>query len=107
MEQNTHLVRANRMQNQNLKNVVQKKLKKGQVIEQQSDRGIIVLKLKDQLDVLMLSTKHFNTMIETRNKHGQITKKPEVVIDYNKGKSLVDICDQRSLYHSPLRKSMK
>ncbi|KAL4154119.1 hypothetical protein QTP88_001952 [Uroleucon formosanum] len=87
LEQNTHLVgtlRANRKQNP--KDVVQKKLKKGQVIAQQSDR---------------------DTMIETINKRGQTTKKPEIVIDYNKGKALVDICDQRSSYHSLLRKSMK
>ncbi|KAE9528590.1 hypothetical protein AGLY_012165 [Aphis glycines] len=108
LEQNTHLVgtlRANRKQNP--KDVVQKKLKKGQVIAQQSDRGIVVLKWKDKRDVLMLSTKHSDTMIETINKRGQTTKKPEIVIDYNKGKALVDICDQRSSYHSPLRKSMK
>jgi len=108
LEQNTHLVgtlRANRKQHP--KDVVQKKLKKGQVIAQQCDRGIVVLKWKDKRDVLMLSTKHSDIMIETINKRGQTTKKPEIVIDYNKGKALVDICDQRSSYHSPLRKSMK
>lgn len=74
------------------------------VIAQQSDRGIVVLKWKDKRDV---STKHSDTMIETRNKRGQTTKKPKIVIDYKKGKTLVDICDQRSSYDSPLRKSMK
>lgn len=108
LEQNTHLVgtlRANR--NQNPKDVVTKKLKKGQFIAQQSDHGITVLKWKDKRDVLMLSTKHSDSMIETRNKFGQTISKPEIVIDYNKGKSLVDICDQKSSYHSPLRKSLK
>jgi len=46
-------------------------------------------------------------MVETINKRGQTAKKLEIIIDYNKGKALVDICDQRFSYHSPLRKPMK
>ncbi|KAL5244229.1 hypothetical protein ACI65C_011639 [Semiaphis heraclei] len=67
--------------------------------------GDRLFKVRGLVDLLVSKYKH--TMIETINKRGQTTKKPEIVIDYNKGKALVDICDQRSSYHSPLRKSMK
>lgn len=73
----------------------------------QSDRGITVHKWKDKRYDLMLSTKQSDSMIEISNKFGLTVWKPEIVIDYNKGKSLVDLCDQRFLYHSPLRKSLK
>jgi len=108
LDRNTHLVgtlRNNRKQNP--KDVTSKKLKKGDFIAQQSDRGIVVLKWKDKRDVLVLSTKHKDTMIQTQNKFGQNILKPQIVIDYNKGKSLVDVCDLRSSYHNPLRISLK
>jgi len=46
-------------------------------------------------------------MVQTQNKFGQNILKPQIVIDYNKGKSLVDVCDLRSSYHNPLRRSLK
>jgi len=108
LDGNTHLVgtlRNNRKQNP--KDVTSKKLKKGDFIAQQSDRGIVVMKWKDKRDVLVLSTKHKDTMVQTQNKFGQNILKPQIVIDYNKGKSLVDVCDLRSSYHNPLRRSLK
>lgn len=33
--------------------------------------------------------------------------KPAVVMDYNKGKSFIDLTDQMAAYHSPLRRSLK
>lgn len=104
LDRNTHLVgtlRNNRKQNP--KDVTSRKLKKGFFIAQQSDRGIVVMKWKDKRDVLVLSTKHKDTMVQTQNKFGQNILKPQIVIDYNKGKSLVDVCDLKSSYHNPLR----
>jgi len=46
-------------------------------------------------------------MVQIQNKFGQNILKPQIVIDYNKGKSLVDVCDLRSSYHNPLRRSLK
>jgi len=108
LDRNTHLVgtlRNNRKQSP--KDVTLKKLKKGDFIAQQSDRGIVVMKWEDKRDVLVLSTKYKDTMVQTQNKFGQNILKPQIVIDYNKGKSLVDVCDLRSSYHNPLRRSLK
>lgn len=33
--------------------------------------------------------------------------KPEVVLDYNRGKSFIDVSDQMAAYDPPLRKSLK
>jgi len=41
------------------------------------------------------------------NKSGNVISKPEVVLEYNSGKGLVDVCDLRSSYHIPLRRSLK
>jgi len=60
------------------------------------------MKWKDKRDVLVLSTKHKDTMVETQNKYGQNILKPQIAIDYNKVKSLVDVCDLKSSYHNPL-----
>lgn len=66
----THLVGALRNnRKQNLKDVSTKKLKKGDFIAQQSDYGIVFMKWKDKRDVLVLSTKHKDTIVETQNKY--------------------------------------
>lgn len=70
LDNNTHLVgtlRSNRKQNP--KDVISKKLKKGDFIAQQSDRGIVVLKWKDKRDVLVFSTKHNDTVVQTQSKY--------------------------------------
>jgi len=87
--------------------VVKAKSKKGEIISSQSKNNIVVLKWKDKRDVLMLSTKHKNNTVVVNNKRGKQVVKPQMVIDYNKAKGYVDICDLRSSYHSPLRRSLK
>ncbi|XP_050064607.1 piggyBac transposable element-derived protein 4-like [Aphis gossypii] len=87
--------------------VVKAKLKKGEIMSSQSQNNIVVLKWKDKQDVLMLSTKHKNNTVVVNNKRGKQVVKPQMVIDYNKAKGSVDICDLRSSYHSPLRRSLK
>jgi len=87
--------------------VVKAKLKKGEIMSSQSQNNIVVLKWKDKRDVLMLSTKHKNNTVVVNNKRGKQVVKPQMVIDYNKAKGYVDICDLRSSYHSPLRRSLK
>lgn len=91
----------------NPKDVINAKLKKGEIKSSQNDNNIVVLKWKDKREVLMLSTKHKDNMVETTNKRGQKILKPQMILDYNKAKSFVDISDLRSSYHSPLRRSLK
>eukprot|EP00102_Acyrthosiphon_pisum_P012066 XP_008181066.1 PREDICTED: uncharacterized protein LOC103308793 [Acyrthosiphon pisum] len=46
-------------------------------------------------------------MVKTTNKFGSDVIKPKLILDYNKGKSLVDVCDLRNSYHNPLRRTLK
>jgi len=97
-------LRANRKSNP--KDVTQKKLKRGEVISMRSFSNILVLKWKDKRDLYMLSTKHNSEMISIDHR-GKYIEKPKVVIDYNLGKSPIDLSDQLSSYSNPLRRSIK
>lgn len=108
LNRKTHLVgtlRSNRKNNP--KEVIQKKLKKGDYIAKQCNRGVTVLKWKDKRDVLVISTKHKASMVSFINNYGKEIQKPNIILDYNKGKSLVDVCDLRNSYHNPLRRTLK
>ena len=56
--------------------VINAKLKKGEIKSSQNDNNIVVMKWKDKRDVLMLSTKHKDNLVETINKRGQKLFKP-------------------------------
>jgi len=103
----THLVgtiRSNRKSNP--KEVIKKKLKRGEFDSMRSDTNVLILKWKDKRDLYMISTKHNSEMVEERVR-GKIVKKPKVVIDYNIGKTSIDLSDQMSSYSNPLRRSLK
>lgn len=107
LDNETHLVGTIR---QNRKGtpveVSKKKLKKGETIAKQNDDGIMVLKWKDRRDVLMLSTKHLDAMTAVAQRRGEKFK-PDVVQNYNTGKSFIDLSDQLSSYHLIHRRSLK
>lgn len=65
------------------------------------------MKWRDKREVLLLSTKHSDTLRESRNKRGVVVKKPKIILDYNQAKSAVDLSDQMSAYSTPLRKTVK
>lgn len=107
LDSKTHYIgtlRANRRGNP--KEVVQKKLKKGEVFGQENERGICVLKWKDKRDVLLLTTKHTVETVNVQRRTGMV-QKPKAIIEYNEGKSSIDQSDQMTSYNSPLRKSLK
>lgn len=107
LDRETHLLgtlRKNRKGNP--KEVIGKQLKKGEVIAKENDRGVVILKWKDKRDVLMISTKHTAEM-EVLEKNGREISKPKMVLDYNKGKSSIDISDQMSKYNTSLRRTVK
>jgi hypothetical protein len=91
--------------------VVQKKLKRGEVYGLQSNNGIKLIKWKDKRDILMISTKpsHSAVVVETRkiNRLNERIMKPQVVLDYNEGKQGTDLSDQLSAYYTCLRRSIK
>lgn len=75
------------------------------LLQKKNRQGIMVLKWKDRRDVLMLSTKHDNSM-KSFNRRGKTFEKPNVVAEYNKGKGYIDLSDQMGSYHTCLRKSI-
>lgn len=108
LNRQTHLVgtlRKNRKGNP--KDVIAEKLRKGEVIAKESNSGVVILKWCDKREVLMLTTKHTNTMVTVKSKNGAERQKPEVIKDYNQNKSFIDLSDQIKAYSSCLRRSIK
>nr|CAH7715369.1 unnamed protein product [Callosobruchus chinensis]CAH7730930.1 unnamed protein product [Callosobruchus chinensis] len=103
----THLIGTLRKNRKNLpKDVVEAKLKKGEIVAKQNKKNVVVMKWQDKRDVLFLSTKHKDDMIEVTHREGP-KRKPAAIIEYNNAKSFVDMSDQRTAYSSSLRKSVK
>lgn len=103
----THLVgtlRSNRKNNP--PDVVKAKLRRGEVVAQQNQNKTVVCKWKDKRDVLMLSTKHDDSMV-TVHRRGQEVHKPTMVVEYNKGKAFVDHSDQMAAYAPYVRRTVK
>lgn len=108
LERKTHLVgtlRKNRKNNP--KDVITKKLKKGESFSQESSTGIVVTKWQDKRDVLTMSTKHTGEMIKVSSGRNPEKEKPDSVVDYNKCKAFIDLSDQMKSYSSSLRKGIK
>lgn len=106
--ENTHVVgtlRANRRGNP--RDVISKKLKKGELFAQQSSSNIVVMKWRDKRDIYLITTKHTDETIEIRRRTGDIIKKPLAVEDYNAGKSFIDRSDQMASYSNSLKRSIK
>lgn len=57
----------------------------------------------------MLTTRHNINMVDTGkiNKKKENIIKPQIIIDYNKGKAGIDLSDQLSSYNSSVRKSIR
>nr|CAH7723771.1 unnamed protein product [Callosobruchus chinensis] len=107
LDKKTHLLgtlRSNRKGNP--KEVINKKLKRGEVVAKENSRGICILKWKYKRDVFMLSTKHAHEIVIVHKRTGDI-EKPVAGIEYNKAKSSVDLSDQMASYDSALRKTVK
>lgn len=64
------------------------------------------MKLKDKRNLLMFSTKHNSRMIQISHRN-TVKTKPQVVVDYNTGKSSIDLADQMASYSNPLIRSLK
>ncbi|KAK9695310.1 Transposase IS4 [Popillia japonica] len=106
LARNTHLVGTLRRNRKGLPvEVVSAKLKKGEIIAREKN-GIVVLKWKDKRDVLMLTTKHDDTMTEIPGRV-ENRSKPQAAIDYNKAKGYIDVSDQLSSYSTAVRRSVK
>ena len=82
---------------ENPKDVITKKLKKGEIGLQKKE-DVTVCKWKDKRDVLTISNMHLLEMVEVKNRNGKIMMKPNIVKDYNAGMSEIDRSDDILLF---------
>ena len=110
LKNKTHLVGTLRSNRKGLPaTVCDASLKKGEIVARENDVGMVVMKWKDKRDVLMLSTRHDDTMTSTgkKNRNGESVVKPDAVLFYNSTKQGIDLSDQLSSYHTSVRKSIR
>ncbi|KAJ6640378.1 PiggyBac transposable element-derived protein 4 [Pseudolycoriella hygida] len=111
LSKNTHVtgtLRANRKQNP--KEVIQAKLKKGDMIWRRNGE-VYVTKWRDKRDVLSITTYHTIThhpqLIQASNRFGELKLKPNDVADYNNNMGGIDRLDQMTAYFSSPRKTIR
>ncbi|RZC35708.1 DDE Tnp 1 7 domain containing protein, partial [Asbolus verrucosus] len=80
-------LRSNRRGNP--KEIVNKKLKKGEVFGLENERGVCVMKWRDKRDVHILSAKHTTETVDVQRRNGAV-KKPQAIIEYNEGESSIN-----------------
>ena len=90
------------------KDIVNKKLKIGDIVSKQNEKGVKNFNWKDKRNVLTLSIvpECTDTVVPTGKKvrSGEEILKPSSVIEYNKAKKGVDMSDQMLMYHTAPRK---
>lgn len=91
----------------NPRDVISKKLKKGDIFAQKSNSNIFVIKWRDKRDLYLITTKHTDETIEIRRRTENIIKKPLAVEDYNIEKYFMDRSGQMASYSNPLKRSIK
>lgn len=109
-QRKTHLVGTLRLNRKHLppEVVAAAKLRKGDISAKETEDGIVVLKWRDKRIVSALSTKHSGLKTITKKTRTNKTLiKPECIVDYNTGKSSIDLSDQMAAYGSALRRCTK
>ena len=123
-EKKTHLVGTLRANKKHIpKEVLNTKLKRGEMVAKEDQDGVVILKWKDSREVRILTTKHAPVMVpvarrahhfdsaeivQRRNqKSRKATEKPVAVLAYNRGKGGIDLSDQMACYVTTLRKGVK
>ncbi|XP_029347881.1 piggyBac transposable element-derived protein 4-like [Acyrthosiphon pisum] len=110
LNKKTHLVGTLRKNRRYLpKEVITKKIKKGEIFGKEDDNGIVVSKFKDKRDIFLLSTRHKLDIVDTgkQSRKKESILKPDVILFYNAGKAGIDLSDQLASYSSPVRKSIR
>ena len=90
---------------ENPKDLVTKKLKRGELFWKRSD-SVVICKWRDKREVLTISNMHQIEMVDCMNRNKKVTKKPNTVRDYNSGMLGIDRSDQMLSYYSSLRKTI-
>lgn len=100
----TGTLRSNRKGNP--KDVITKKLKKGELVWQRKG-DVYVSKWKDKRDVLSITTAHHPALIEVSNRYGVKKHKPTDIAAYNDNMGGIDRADQMVSYYSSPRKTIR
>ena len=90
----------------NPKDLIEMKLNKGDATWA-GNGNVTVCKWKDKRDVYTISNAHVPAMVDVANRNKKITKKPNLVRDYNLRMGGVDRSDQMLSYHSALKKTVR
>ena len=85
--------------------VIKTPIRKGEYVAEFKNK-IMIMKWKDKREVYFVSTVHNDNMMKIE-KRKIITKKPEVVINYNKKMGGVDLSDGIIIAYSSARKRLK
>lgn len=88
------------------KAVTSTKLKKGETIAKYA-KGVMIGKWRDKRDVLYISNKYENAMVEIENKREEKKSKPLAILEYNKYMSGIDHHDQMLSYYLHERKTIR
>jgi len=108
LDKNTYVtgtLRGNRKGNPS--DVVNKKLKKGELTSAYNNKVICVMKWHDKRDVVIISSEFGDAMHEYRARSGKISVKPESVLKYNEFMGGVDRSDQLMSYYPCERKTLR
>ncbi|KAG4067093.1 hypothetical protein HA402_000084 [Bradysia odoriphaga] len=100
----TGTLRSNRKGNP--KDVIAKKLKKGELVWKRKG-DVYISKWKDKRDVLSITTAHHPALIEVANRYGIKKNKPTDIAAYNDNMGGIDRADQMVSYYSSPRKTIR
>lgn len=100
----TGTLRSNRSGNP--QEVTKAKLQRGSHIWRRSN-NIYVSKWRDKREVLAITTAYVPHLIETENRYGKKTTKPQEVMEYNNHMSGIDRSDQMISYYSCPKKTVR
>lgn len=82
-------------------------LKKGEEVHKYSEEGIRILKWKDQREVLVISSEHDGSMVDTISRRGKTKSKPKIIAEYSKSMGGIDRQDQMLAYYPIERKTLQ
>ncbi|XP_045783762.1 piggyBac transposable element-derived protein 4-like [Maniola jurtina] len=99
----TGTLRANRVGNPI---ITRTKIARGTLLTRYR-RGVCVTNYRDKRNVLMISTEHHSNLVDSRNRRGQVSQKPKVIVSYNKFMKGVDRKDQMLSYYPFYTKSTR
>ncbi|XP_012224566.2 piggyBac transposable element-derived protein 4 [Linepithema humile] len=78
--------------------IIEKKLKNGELMATYSEDGISIQKWKDKREILLLSTEHKGEIVEIQGTRGK-KKIPKSLLAYKRNMGGIDMVDQAFLYH--------